>query len=95
MREGFELTMRTSIRKVGNSLGVILSGKMLSELHLVEGSEVEISLSDKGILISPVTVKKEVNRDLSSWDHQFKAAIKACDLPDKEFFNGSDPLSPL
>lgn len=84
MREGVQFTIRTSIQKVGNSKGVILSGKMLSELHLVEGSEVEISLSDTGILISPVSPqpvppKKEVNRDLSSWDNQFKAAIKACE----------------
>jgi len=83
MREGVQFTIRTSIRKVGNSKGVVLSEKMLSELHLVEGSEVEVSLSDTGILISPVSPQpvspnKEVNRDLSSWDNQFKAAIKAC-----------------
>ena len=90
MTEGVQFTIRTSIRKVGNSKGVILSGKMLSELHLVEGSEVEVSLSDTSILISPVLPKKEVNRevnkeaniDLSGWDSRFKAAIKACDLPD-------------
>jgi antitoxin component of MazEF toxin-antitoxin module len=90
MTEGVQFTIRTSIRKVGNSKGVILSGKMLSELNLVEGSEVEVSLSDTGILISPVSPKKEVNRgvnkevniDLSAWDSRFKAAIKACDLPD-------------
>ena len=90
MREGVQFTIRTSIQKVGNSKGVILSGKMLSELHLVEGSEVEVSLSDTGILISPVLPKKEVNRevnkevniDLSAWDSRFKAAIKACDLPE-------------
>ena len=82
MREGIQFTIRTSIRKVGNSKGVILSGKMLSELQLAEGSEVEVSLTDTGILISPVspkpaTQKNEVNRDLSAWDNQFKAAIKA------------------
>jgi antitoxin component of MazEF toxin-antitoxin module len=84
MREGVQFTIRTSIQKVGNSKGVILSAKMLSELHLVEGSEVEVSLTDTGILISPVSPQpvspnKEVNRDLSSWDNQFKAAIKACE----------------
>jgi antitoxin component of MazEF toxin-antitoxin module len=84
MTEGAQFTIRTSIRKVGNSKGVILSGKMLSELNLVEGSEVEVSLSDTGILISPVlpkTVqpKKEENREVSAWDNQFKAAIKACE----------------
>lgn len=84
MTEGVQFTIRTSIRKVGNSKGITLSGEMLSKLHLVEGSEVEVSLSDTGILISPVSTepvspKKEVNRELSSWDNQFKAAIKACE----------------
>jgi antitoxin MazE len=88
MRDGVQFTARTSIRKVGNSKGIILSGKMLSELHLVEGSEVEISLSDVGIQIIPVPQKKEVNRDLSTWGNQFKAAIKAGDQPDKDLFDG-------
>jgi len=86
MREGIQVKIRTSIQKMGNSMGVILSGKMLSELNLVEGSEVEISLSDVGILIAPVMSPQKVNRDLSDWDHQFKAAIKACDGPDKDFY---------
>jgi antitoxin component of MazEF toxin-antitoxin module len=61
---------------------------MLSELHLVEGSEVEISLSDAGIQIVPVPEKKEVNKDLSTWGKQFKAAIKAGDQPEKDLFDG-------
>jgi antitoxin component of MazEF toxin-antitoxin module len=82
MKESFKFTARTSIQKVGNSKGIILSGKMLAELGLVEGSEVEVSLSDTGIQIVPVTQKKEVNSDLSDWGNKFNAAIKACDRPD-------------
>jgi antitoxin component of MazEF toxin-antitoxin module len=88
MRDGIRFTARTSIRKVGNSKGIILSGKMLSELDLVEGSEVEVSLSENGIQIVPVPQKQEVNRDLSTWGNQFKAAIKACDRPDKDMLDG-------
>jgi antitoxin component of MazEF toxin-antitoxin module len=88
MRDGVHFTARTSIRKVGNSKGIILSGKMLSELHLVEGSEVEVSLSDTGIQIAPVPKKREVNKDLTTWGNQFKAAIKAGDQPDKDLFGG-------
>jgi hypothetical protein len=29
-----------------------------------------------------------VNKDLSSWGNQFKAAIKAGDKPDKDLFDG-------
>jgi antitoxin MazE len=88
MRDGVQFTGRTSIRKVGNSRGIILSRKILSELHLSEGSEVEVSLSDGGIQIVPVQPKRTVNKDLSSWGNQFKAAIKAGDKPDKDLFDG-------
>jgi antitoxin component of MazEF toxin-antitoxin module len=88
MRDGVQFTARTSIRKVGNSKGIILSGKMLSELDLNEGSEVEISLSNNKIQIVPVPQKKEINKDLSTWGNQFKAAIKAGDQPDKDPFDG-------
>ena len=82
MKDSFKLTARTSILKVGNAKGIILSGKMLAELDLVEGSEVEVSLSEAGIQIVPVPQNKEANSDLSDWGNQFKAAIKACDRPD-------------
>jgi antitoxin component of MazEF toxin-antitoxin module len=88
MRDGVQFTGRTSIRKVGNSKGIILSGKILSELHLTEGSEVEVSLSDGRIQIVPVQPKRTVNKDLSSWESQFRAAIKAADKPDKDLFDG-------
>lgn len=88
MRDSIQFTGRTSIRKVGNSKGIILSGKILSELHLSEGSEVEVSLADGGIQIVPVQPKRTVNKDLSSWGNQFKAAIKAGDKPDKDLFDG-------
>jgi antitoxin component of MazEF toxin-antitoxin module len=82
MTDNFKFTARTAIQKVGNSKGIILSAKMLAELDLVEGSEVEVSLSGAGIQIVPVPQKKEVNSDLSDWGNQFKAAIKACDRSD-------------
>jgi|ERR1700735_2880155 antitoxin component of MazEF toxin-antitoxin module len=88
MRDGVQFTGRTSIRKVGNSKGIILSGKILSELHLTEGSEVEVSLSDGRIQIVPVQPKRAVNKDLSSWESQFRAAIKAADKPDKDLSGG-------
>jgi antitoxin MazE len=88
MKDSVSFTGRTSIRKVGNSRGIILSGKMLDELNLAEGSEVEISICDHKIQIVPVPQKKEVNTDLSTWGNQFKAAIKAGDQPDKDLFDG-------
>lgn len=88
MRDGVNFTARASIRKIGNSKGIILSGKALAELNLVEGSEVEILYSGHGIQIVPAPQKKKLNTDLSTWGNQYKAAIKAGDLPDKDIFNG-------
>lgn len=55
----------------------MLSGKVLSELQLEEGSEVEVHLVDGAIRITPVVEKHTANAELSSWDAQFKAAIEA------------------
>jgi antitoxin component of MazEF toxin-antitoxin module len=82
MRDRVHFTARAFIRKVGNSVGIVLSGEILAKLNLVEGSEVEVSLSDAGIQITPIPKKREVNKDLSTWGSQFKAAIKACDRRD-------------
>jgi hypothetical protein len=61
---------------------------MLAGLNLVEGSEVEISLSDAGIQIVPVSPQKEISRNLATWGSQYRAAIKAGDLPENDLFNG-------
>ena len=34
--------------------------------------------------------KEEVNTNLSSWDKQFKQAIKAGSKPEKDFFDGME-----
>lgn len=44
--------MRTSLRKVGNSRGVIIPARLLAECEM--GDEVDIRLEGKTLLISPV-----------------------------------------
>lgn len=46
--------MRTRVRKWGNSLGVRIPSGLAEDAHLVEGSEVEVSVRDGKLLIVPV-----------------------------------------
>jgi antitoxin ChpS len=45
--------MRSHIRKIGNSSGLILPAVMLKTLHLSEGDEIEISENGNQIVITP------------------------------------------
>ena len=53
----FKASMRTRIRKIGNSAGVILPAAMREKLHLKVGDSIEIELGDDRITIKPCTVK--------------------------------------
>jgi antitoxin MazE len=46
--------MRTAIRKLGNSSGVVIPKSMLAEIGLAAGDAVDISLEDGRIAITPV-----------------------------------------
>jgi antitoxin MazE len=46
--------MRASIRKLGNSSGVIVPKSMLTEIGLAAGDPVDLSLEDGRIAITPV-----------------------------------------
>ncbi|WP_151704760.1 AbrB/MazE/SpoVT family DNA-binding domain-containing protein [Nitrincola alkalilacustris] len=49
--------MRTTIRKIGNSAGVILPAAIREKLHLNEGDSVEIDVQGGQIVIKPCKVK--------------------------------------
>jgi antitoxin MazE len=46
--------MRATVRKVGNSSGVIIPKSMLSEIGLAAGDPVDLTLDDGRIAIAPV-----------------------------------------
>jgi antitoxin MazE len=58
--------MRTIIRKIGNSKGIVLPKKVLDQYHL--GSEVELVTAKNHIEIHPVASKR------ADWEDRFKAA---------------------
>jgi antitoxin component of MazEF toxin-antitoxin module len=74
--------MQTTLRKIGNSFGVIINKKLLTEAGITD-TDITIEAKKNAIVISPVTNRRPINRDLSSWRKQIKAAIKKGQKPEK------------
>ena len=67
--------MKSRIRKVGNSHGVIIPKPLLDELGIAEGDVVTIKVSKKGrILLSPVRAEAR-----TGWAADSKALAQAGD----------------
>lgn len=43
----------TKLSRQGNSTGVVIPARMLKQLHLKQGDEVEVTATEKGIVITP------------------------------------------
>lgn len=50
--------MKTTVRKIGNSLGSIIPAPVAREFALEAGSEIEITMKDGKIIIEPITERK-------------------------------------
>lgn len=75
--------MITHLTKIGNSFGIILNKKILQQAGVSSSKEINIEVKDGAIIIAPVTADVQVNLDRSTWDAQFKKAIKAGNKPEK------------
>lgn len=75
--------MQTNLKKIGNSYGVILNKKMLEEAGIPRNSDIIIEAQRDAIIISPVTKRRPLNRDVKTWRKQIKAAIKKGQKPEK------------
>lgn len=75
--------MQTNLKKIGNSFGVILNKKLLAESGITNTDEIMIEARKNVIVISPLTKRRPLNRDLSTWRKQIKAAIKQGQKPEK------------
>ncbi len=76
-------TMQTNLKKIGNSFGVILNKKLLSQAGISTATDIIIEAKDNAIIISSIAERKPLNRDLSTWRKQIKAAIKKGEKPEK------------
>lgn len=81
--------MQTNLKRIGNSFGVILNKKLLDRAGIACNSEISIESKDNSIIISPVKGRRPLNRDLSTWRKQIKAAIKKGQKPEKSVWGNS------
>jgi hypothetical protein len=81
------ITYTTRLRSIGNSRGVILQSKLIEISGLKEDAEIAINATHGMITIVQVNSGK-VNTVLSSWDKQFKKAIKKGARPEGDLFHG-------
>lgn len=81
-----EYAVRTSFRSVGNSKGLIISSKLI-EASGISGNDLIIEAAN-GIIAIRAVNPTDVNSDLSTWDKQFKLALKNSDKVEGDLFDG-------
>lgn len=79
----------TKIRAIGNSKGVILTNQLLDAAGLLADQDIVVQVVNGRVIIEQVK-QPVVNTDLSTWDKQFKAAIKAGDIPEGDMWEGME-----
>ena len=67
--------MRTALRKMGNSEGVILPKSVLTELGVKTGTKFDVKVKDSAFVLTPVA---DDPRKL--WEAELKAAAEAGEL---------------
>lgn len=75
------------IRAIGNSRGIILNNNLMDAAGLIADQDVVIQ-AVKGLITIKQAEKAAVNTDRSTWEKQFKAAIKAGHKPEGDLFEG-------
>ena len=81
-----EYAIRTSFRAVGNSKGLIISSKLI-EASGISGNDLIIEAAN-GIIAIRAVNSKDVNSVLSTWDRQFKSALKNGTKLEGDLFDG-------
>ena len=79
-------TIQSRIREIGNSKGVILSNRVIEEAGFSVEADLLIHASEGIIIIQEVKNRPAVNTDLSTWDAQFKKAIKEGRKPEGDLW---------
>ncbi len=88
-----QILMHTTLRKIGNSRGVLLTKEIIDKLNMVDGQEIEVFLTDEcSIVLKPTKLRKKkrpaLNLDLSTWEAQFTSAIGKGETPETDVFEG-------
>lgn len=75
------------IRPIGNSKGIILNNQLLEAAGLKPDVDIVMQAMN-GVITIMQTKELRVNTDLSTWDKQFKVAIKRGAKPEGDLFEG-------
>lgn len=70
--------MKTRLRNIGNSHGLILKKADLAEAGIDVNKSVRVEVTAGAIVIKPGV---EINTDTSTWDKQFEASIASGEKP--------------
>jgi antitoxin MazE len=73
--------MKSNIRKIGNSKGIVIPPAFLAQFKLDKDSDVEIELNKDGILIKPIDSPRV------GWEIMFSDAINT-EASESDFFQG-------
>jgi len=80
-------TYTSRIRAIGNSKGVILNNQLIESAGLNQDLDILI-MAAEGIITIIQIRDAGVNTDISTWDKQFKNAIKKGAKPESDLFEG-------
>lgn len=75
------------LRAIGNSRGVILNSQLIEAAGLNTEADIVIH-ANEGVITIKQMKAAGINTDLSTWDKQFKAAIKKGAKPESDLFEG-------
>jgi antitoxin component of MazEF toxin-antitoxin module len=75
------------IRAIGNSKGVILNNQLIESAGLSQDTDILI-MAAEGVITIMQKKDARVNTDISTWDKQFKNAIKKGAKPEGDLFEG-------
>jgi|ERR1022692_1752563 hypothetical protein len=77
----------SSLRAIGNSKGVILNSQAIEMAMLNPDIDIVIR-AEEGVITIVQFKETGINTDLSTWDKQFKAAMKKGAKPEGDLFEG-------
>lgn len=80
-------SVSSKLRDIGNSKGVILNNRIIAQAGFTSKADLIIHASE-GVVIIQVKDTGNVNTNLSSWDAQFKEAIKKGKRPEGDVWEG-------
>jgi antitoxin component of MazEF toxin-antitoxin module len=66
--------MKSNIRKIGNSVGVILPKNILEQSGMAADAPIEVNVENGVIVIKAMRKRRPINTDLSTWRKQIKEA---------------------